>query len=209
MNRICFLAIFFVITLCNNVVAQISEGKITYSLSYPDLDLPAAQKAYLPTESVTYFKNGKSRSESEGLMGMKTVTISTDKEIIMLLDVMGNKSAIRKEISAAEKPNKVDVTSEKKKIAGYDCQKVIISTGGDDKIVMWITKSIIGGGNWGGTFDKIEGAPMEFSMSNGGLNFKMTAVSVKEEKVNSNLFSIPEGYKEMTEDELKENMFNK
>jgi GLPGLI family protein len=142
-------------------------------------------------------------------MGMKTITISTDKEIIMLIDVMGNKSAVRKDVSEETKPSKVEITSEKKNIAGYNCQKAIISNGADDKIIMWVTKSITGGGNWGGTFDKIEGAPMEFSMNNGGINFKMSAISVKEEKINDNLFVIPEGYKEMTEKEIKETLFNK
>ncbi|HOS47872.1 MAG TPA: DUF4412 domain-containing protein [Bacteroidia bacterium] len=209
MSRFCFLVFLFVITVSHNLFSQINEGKITYSLSFPDLDLPAAQKAFLPTESITYFKNGKSRSESEGLMGMKTITISTDKEIIMLIDVMGNKSAVRKDVSEETKPSKVEITSEKKNIAGYNCQKAIISNGADDKIIMWVTKSITGGGNWGGTFDKIEGAPMEFSMNNGGINFKMSAISVKEEKINDNLFVIPEGYKEMTEKEIKETLFNK
>lgn len=209
MNRICFLALIFVITLCNKSLGQISEGKITYSLEFPDLNLPAEQKALLPTESVTYFKEGKSRSESDGMMGMKTITISTDKEIIMLLDIMGEKSAIRKDLAAAEKPNKVEITTDTKRIAGYDCQKAIISANGNDHMEVWFTKSITGGGTWGGTFDKISGAPMEFSMDNGGINFKMTAVSVKQEKVNSSMFTIPVGYKETTEEELRNNMYNK
>jgi predicted RNA-binding protein len=209
MKRIGFLTAFFAFFLCSLGAAQITEGKITYSLDFPDLDIPAAQKSFLPSESVTYFKEGKSRSETNAGMGVKSVTISTSKEVVMLIDMMGDKKAIRQDISKIDKSNNVNITEEEKRIAGYVCRKAILSSGGDDKVEVWFTKDIVGGGTWGGSFDKIKGAPMEYVIENSGMKMKMTALSVSAEKVDAKIFEIPKGYKEITEEELRKDGLGK
>lgn len=209
MKRIGFLMAFLALFLCNSITAQVTEGKITYSLEFPDLDIPAAQKAFLPSESITYFKDGKSRSETSAGMGMKSITISTPQEVIVLLDMMGDKKAVRKNLNNSDKSSSIKVTDEERKIAGYICHKAIVSEGGEDKVEVWFTKDIVGGGTWGGSFDKIKGAPMEFAIDNKGMKMKMTALSVSAEKVDSKMFEVPKGYKEMTEEELRSGAFSK
>ena len=198
MKRFCFLLAFLAFFLSQSVYAQVNEGTITYSLDFPELEIPAAQKSLLPSEAIAYFKGGNYRNEITGGMGMKSITISNEKESVMLLDIMGNKKAIKNVIKKDSKSNRVKITDEKKRIAGYDCQKAILSTGDGEIVDVWFTKDISGGGSWGGSFGEINGAPLEYIIDNKGMKIKMTAVKVSAEKVNLNVFDIPEGYKEVS-----------
>ena len=189
----------------NPVVAQIKQGKIIYKINYPSIDLPSDQKAMLPSESVCYFSNNSCRTESDGFMGMKMVTICAKEEMTILMDIMGKKIAMnpRDDKSMKAKTPTISYSEETKKIAGYDCKKAILVFDEDTKMVVWCAEGITGGGSWGGNFENLKGAPLEYTADLNGMSMTMTATKVSEEKVSKKKFEIPSDYEFMTPEQLK------
>ena len=187
------------------IFAQIKEGKIQYRISYPSLDLPAAQKAMLPTESVCYFSNNNCRSESDGIMGMKMVTIFAKGETTMLMDLMGKKIAMnpRDNQSVKTKTPTITYSDETKNIAGFVCKKATMVIDENTKMIVWCAEGITGGGSWGGNFDNLKGAPLEYTADLNGMSMTMIASKVSEEKVGKKMFDIPSDYKFMTLEDLQ------
>ena len=188
-----------------SVVAQIKQGKIIYKINYPSIDLPSDQKAMLPSESICYFSNNSCRTESDGFMGMKMVTICTKEEMTMLMDIMGKKIAMnpRDDKSMKAKTPTISYSEETKKIAGYDCKKAILVFDEDTKMVVWCAEGITGGGSWGGNFENLKGAPLEYTADLNGMSMTMTATKVSEEKVSKKKFEIPSDYEFMTPEQLQ------
>lgn len=189
------------------LLAQVKEGKIVYKIEYPSMDLGTDQKAMLPTESVCYFSNDNCRSESDGFMGMKMVTLCLKEEITLLMDVMGKKIAMHpkdgKSTPKTKEPT-ITYTDETKKIAGYDCKKAILVMDATTKMTVWCAEGITGGGSWGGNFTGLKGAPLEYTADLNGMSMTMTATKVSEEKVSKNMFKIPSGYELMTPEQLQQ-----
>jgi hypothetical protein len=208
-----FFAILF-ITLNNfNATAQksINEGKVVYAISYPDMDLDPQMQAMMPTESVVFFKGVYSRTDLSLGMGFSSSSIMNAKsgEVIALTDVMGSKSAMKMsaaDLKKAKSENKtaapaIELTSEVKKIAGYNCKKAIVKSGESALEVFYtdeisaVTASTI---DW----KEIKGFPMEYFLDQNGLKMKFTAKSVTAEKVGDDLFVIPKDYKLVTQEEM-------
>ncbi|MFM7017080.1 MAG: hypothetical protein ACKOX3_12210 [Bacteroidota bacterium] len=206
-SKIFLIVVIF--TLFNQLLfAQIKEGKIVYKIDYPSMDLGTDQKAMLPSESVCYFSNNNCRTESDGFMGMKMVTICVKDEVTILMDVMGKKIAMHPadDKKAKTKTPEIIYTDEVKKIAGHDCKKAIITFDVSTKMTVWCAEDIIGGGSWGGNFENLKGAPLEYTADMNSMSMTMVATNVSEEKVSKDKFVIPSDY-EMTTLENLEKQF--
>ena len=94
-------------------------------------------------------------------------------------------------------------SEETKKIAGYDCKKAILVFDEDTKMVVWCAEGITGGGSWGGNFENLKGAPLEYTADLNGMSMTMTATKVSEEKVSKKKFEIPSDYEFMTPEQLQ------
>jgi hypothetical protein len=200
-----FTLILFLSLGYRSVVAQIKEGKIIYKINYPSIDLPSNQKAMLPSESTCYFSNNNCRTEIDGFMGMKMVTICVKKEMTILMDVMGKKIAMnpRDDNSDKSKTPTISYSEETKKIAGYDCKKATLVFDETIKMTVWCAEGITGGGSWNGNFENLKGAPLEYTADLNGMSMTMTASKVFEEKVSKKKFEIPSGYEFMTPEQLQ------
>jgi GLPGLI family protein len=192
---------------------KLSEGKITYEISFPGMQIDPQQAAMLPTESITYIKGDKSRSEQKMGMGMSQVVISDSKanSAVILMDMMGNKTAIKMTAAEMEKGEKekpqVKVLDETKEIAGYKCKKAEITDSKGNTSQVYFTKDIKGTQGGGkGLFKELDGFPMEFELKQQGMSMKFTVTNVSDEKVDDNLFAVPAGYKEMTLEEFQKSM---
>lgn len=192
---------------------KLSEGKVVFEISYPDVELDQQTMAMLPDESTFYFKHEKSRVEIKMAMG-STVVISDAKTetSTTLMDYMGNKMAINmtKEDVEKEKKSKtpptVKMTNETKKIAGYLCTKALIipeDTTENSPYEVWFTKEIEGKNSFRSSIEGIDGFLMEFKTRQNNLTMKMTCRSVESQKVDDALFVIPTGYKPVTMEDLK------
>src|SRR5437016_12637804 len=76
---------------------KLKEGKATFEISYPDAEEMNDQMlAMMPKESVSYFKDGKTRTEIKAGYGTTVVLSDPDKkESYVCMDMMGKKTAVK------------------------------------------------------------------------------------------------------------------
>lgn len=196
-----------------HVIAQkISEGKLIYEISFPEMEHDDESKGMMPTESTVYFKENQIRMEIK-MMGMSTVVISNskDKSATTLMDMMGNKLAVKMTGAEIEKEksklntNKYEtrMTEETKVIAGLKCRKAIASQKDGSEIIIYCTNDIVATNQgFSDQYKGIEGFPMEYQLSQNGMNMKFMAKSVSKEKVDASKFAIPSDYKITTKEEI-------
>ncbi len=194
------------------------EGIITYKITYPDSKFTESQLAMFPKLVTVSVKGTKSRTQMQ-MNGMSTVEIKDydEKTSVTLLDIMGQKMAIKKTSADIEKEMKSDatpsvqLTNETKVIAGYMCKKAIITINDDGKksvFEAFFTEEL-GGNNVNfdnPIFKDIKGVMLEFSLRENEMNMLFTATSVDKKSISSKEFEIPSDYKPTTLDEMK-NMF--
>lgn len=211
------LLILTVLASFSSSAQKAFTGYISYQIDYDGLGENAAMKSMLPSEMKFILKNNKSRSELKTGMGDQiTIFDSELKTMVNLLDIMGQKIAIKKSISEVELERtkyselKVTISNETKNIAGYDCKKALIEVnaedfGGSATFTVYFTEAL---GNMGinysdPLFNKINGVMLQYEIRTRGLLMKFLASEIKTEDVPDSAFSIPSDYKEMTQDELK------
>ncbi len=192
---------------------QLSSGKITFDISYPDSKLDEETLANLPVEAIMKFKDDLIRVEVSMAMG-KTTIISNNKtgNGTMLMDMMGNKIAMEmnKEDMMKDKGNspkpKVELTRESKDIAGYSCKKAIVTVGtsdGDKSFDAWFTNDLKVRNSFSSQIEGIDGFLMEFQTVQNGMSMKMKANHVDPLAIDDSEFIIPDGYKKLSKEDLK------
>lgn len=191
------------------------EGVITYNITYPDSKFTESQLKMFPKILTVSVKGNKSRTElSTGMGNQVSINDCSEKTVINLIDMMGQKYATKKTSQDIEKelakepPAKVNVTAETKTIAGYLCKKAIVTTEQDGEKTTYEIFFTAEFGGKGVNFDNplykdIDGVLMEFLMKTPQFTMKFTASGVEKKAVASKDFEIPEGYKLTTEEELK------
>ncbi|WP_430405858.1 hypothetical protein [Fluviicola sp.] len=208
------LSILF-LAVVGTSIAQ-TTGQISYSMDFSS-DNPDMAMAIPMMQGSTmelYFIPEKSKIDMTmgTFMKMNTVVdVKADKGL-MLMEVMGNKSATEmKELSKADQAEKTDqpkveVTSETKDIVGYKCTKTISRDADGNETIMWIATdlkaSLKGHQQFGNS--KLAGVPLEFSTVNNGMSIHFVATKFTK-KVDKKIFSmaIPEGYTVVSEEDLK------
>jgi len=208
---------FSALAMVLNLNAQGFEGRIVFSLDYPKLPNPELA-SMLPKESVTYFKNGKTRMEMNMAAGMKNATLVDGKtgETVVLMEMMGQKFALTgagedAESKKAAEDTQVKITNETKKIAGYTCTKAVLEMTMGDKgtstMEAWFTKDLKLGQSFGNSpLKKIEGAILQYSIQQNGMLMNLVAKEIVKEKVADNLFDVPADFTKMTQEEFMKAM---
>ena len=218
MKKIIFsILLTFVYTLSIN--AQVEEGHVIYDIEISSDDpqmemvIPMMQGSKLEM----HFIEGKSRTKiSIGSM-MTTTIITNIKEDAMLMlmgGMMGNK-AIPSSIQELEEENEttvaeldVEFTDETKMIVGFKCKQAILTDEDGNEMTYWYTEEIeIEKQGQSYLNNNVPGFPLEFETQKNGLTMKMIVTEFSEflDGDEDELFdlSIPEGYDEMTFEELK------
>ena len=187
------------------------EGKIVYLISYKDL--PAEMKDYeamLPKEMTVQLKGNKSRVEQNQMMGRNVVVSDMDnKNGFMEMEMGGQK--LRMNISTEEfdqqesKIENIEYLTETKSIAGYPCKKAIIKDdSGNLAMTIFYTEKIKNQAQK--EFVGLKGFPLEYSMSQNGINMLMTANVVSEESISDALFEKSEGFQDISQADLQKMM---
>jgi GLPGLI family protein len=209
MKKITLLAFALLATVSMFAQTKVKEGTAKYKIDY-DLDAEGQEmKAMLPSEMTMYFKGDKYAAETTGgMFDQKAVTNMKNQETIMLMDMMGNKVAVKiskddieKEKNKGKKP-KVEITSDTKDIAGFKCTKAIATLDDGTKMEIWFTKDIMVNNAFKEGYDGIDGMMMEYSVPQKMFTMKMTCTEVKQGNVDDKVFEIPSDYKMMTKEEL-------
>ena len=204
------LAVFAIAFAITGAMAQtkISEGKIVFTITMADNDMDPQMASMMPKEMTMSFKGDKSKSDmAMGMGNMSTIYDSKTKLLIQLMDMMGQKNAIKmteadvEKQAGKQKKTSIKYLDDTKVICGYTCHKAEVSVEGEkDKQIVYYTKDIVSknaNAIRGGLKD-LEGFPLEYEMNMKGMSVKMTAKSISIDKIDDIIFKIPEGYKEMT-----------
>lgn len=194
------------------------EGIIKYKIEIEGDDIDATTKAQMPNEMIMYYKGSLIRSEQVSPMySMASISNTEDESVIILMDFMGQKFAVKQlkedleeieeeleiEEEETEKPE-INYIDETKEIAGYTCKKAEITQDGEtmevyytDEISIPLTKDSQN------SIEGLEGTLMEFTIVNEGMTMTMTVKEVKKTKVKKTMFTIPSDYEIKSMDEFK------
>ena len=212
------LSIVLAATTAFTSTAQQTEGHISYKIDV-STDNPDMQMAIGMMQGSTmdiYFKEKNTRAEMKmgSMMSVTTISNEDSGDILMLMSGMVGQNAIKTsmkemEDKKSEQP-KYDVTlvDETKEISGYSCKKAILADEEGNESIFWYTEDIVVSKK-GQSYlnEQVPGFPMQYDLNNGGLKMTMTVVTFdkKLDKKSSSLFEmkIPEGYKEMTMEDLQ------
>lgn len=215
MKKILLLAVVLTAVFTKDTFAQkkskVSEGKIVYEIIL-DGEVDGMMSALLPTEIVMKFKGTKCRTEMVTVMA-DNITLSDQKEPnsgLILLDVMGNKYAMKVDPAKVEEQKKklpeyeVTVTTETKEIAGYMCKKATLKNkSNNEETYIYYTDALPYLENsLTSQFKNINGMPLEFNSKVNGLTMTMKAKTIEKVKIADSEFIASSEYKLVTEEEL-------
>lgn len=211
-------AIFGLSFMAFKQASTLKEGVVEFDVTFLNLTPEMKQmESMMPKKLIMYFKDNSFRNEMPSGMGT-TITINNGpkKEFYLLMDMMGQKTAMKqteeemkKQLEEAQvKDIKVTFEKETKVIAGYTCNKAMVNftlEGKAEQIECFYTPELpdIANNNTSPGFDQIKGFMMEYSLSMQGVKMKLTASKVRKEKVDAKLFDLPEGYTIKTLEQIR------
>jgi GLPGLI family protein len=203
----------------SSLFAQLKEGAVTFTIEVSS-DNPEMQMVTTMMNGSTldiYFKELFTSSTMKMGQVMTVTTISDQKagDVLMVMEGMMGKKAVKSTISKLgelkkdQPKQKVTLLEEQKVIQGYSCKKGLLTDSTGNDFVFWYTDEIIaskGGQDY--LINEIPGFPLEYEINNQGLKMVMKATSIKKgldkaEKKKMFSLKIPEGYQEMTMEELQ------
>jgi GLPGLI family protein len=226
MKKIVLLFALISISYFSNAQSKkLKEGVAEFDVSYPSLTTEMKQmESMLPKILTIYFKNDQSRVEMNTSMGSTAVlSDNTKKEVIVLMDMMDKKIAIKqsqedlaKKEAELKKSGKMPdftivETKETKIIAGYKCKKAIVQytlDGKKEQMICYYTEDLprVNSSTDNMALKEIKGFLMEYNINQSGIQMRILAKNVKAQKVEDKLFLIPDDYKIMTQNEISDMM---
>lgn len=192
---------------------KITEGIVTYTVSY---DLPEDKKqfeAMMPKEIQCYFRGDSSATIiDQGEAKIKSILNHKADFRSLLIDVpsFNQKIAVQftpddlKKLKETEPDFKGTAADEKQKIAGYDCFKVDVKEAkSGTSYEMWVTKDLEITPNVMTHFvNNLGGVPVKFVTFNNGVKINAELRDIKEEKIPAGFFTASKDYKPMSLSEL-------
>lgn len=221
MKKIRFVAglLFIFLAGYSTVQAQKSfEGIVVYDITYPESDLEQDIMAMLPDKMTTRISGTYKSNETLSAMSNQVeITNSEDMSRIILIDVMGQKFAIESTKEEIEKENAetgdpvIQYLDDTREIAGYTCKKALVTTkddrGKEHEMEVYYTEELITDDLFfEGKLRNLKGLPLEYTITTDQMKMVFTASEIKKGGVKKKDFEVPDDYKYVTEDELK-NMF--
>lgn len=210
------LSVFAILSL--SLFAQTKEGHIAFTIDVSS-DNPDMQMAIGMMQGSTmdmYFAPDKSRIDMKfgTIMSITSIAdVKANKTLTLMGGMMGN-MAIPMSMDDAKKADtlkakmNVELVNETKVIAGYTCKKANVTDADGNVTVFWYTEELVASKD-GQTYlnSQVPGIPLEYDINQKGMIMKLTAAKVEkvlEKSAKKTLFAltIPEGYKEMSQDDI-------
>lgn len=193
---------------------KLKEGIIEYKAE--PVNAKESMAMWAPDNMEVKFKDNMWSANLEAGMGAMRMDFISDpnkKEFISLVSFLGKFYSIMKD-AELDSTNKYlpdyDVTypGDKKVIAGYDCEKAVLTfKDGSPSMEVWFTKGIeIENPNWANCYYKVDGVLMDYNLRKFGLELHFTATSVSEATIDASVFEIPSDYKLKPNSELEQMM---
>lgn len=215
MKSIFYSILFLLVSF--STYSQLTEGHFTYSIEMKS-DNPDMQMAIGMMQGSSmdlYIMGPKTRVDMKmgTMMEISTITDQSDK-VLMLMGGMLGKNAIVTTISELEK-NKADYTEptltlidETKTINGFICKKALLTDADGNESLFWYTEDIVVSKKGQSYLNaSVPGFPLEYSINVNGMTMSLNIKDIvkkldKNQKKNFEI-KIPEGYQEMTLDQLQ------
>lgn len=191
-----------------------TKGKITFSMNFssenPDMAMVSSMMQG-STMTLSFMPKKNKIEVKMGMMGtMTTIGDVKKKKTLLLMDMMGQKSAAEDKIDpskadSASMNTKIELLNETKTILGYTCKKAIISTEDGAQMTFWYTEDIKADLAGQRQFNsKIPGVVLEFSTKTGEMTIDFVATDFTENVSKTDFdMSIPEGYTIKTPEEMQ------
>jgi GLPGLI family protein len=212
LKKLAFVAFAIVTT---QFYAQTKTGAVTYEMTMPDNEEMAA----MGTNTIKISFNEKSSATQLDMMGgmisVKTISIDKNnpKETRILMDMMDKKYEVTGDAEGfantdvASLKDAESVTYDKKatkEILGYNCYKALVKMTSGVENTFYITEAIAVQSL---PTDKLKltGFPLEVEVNspNGKVVLLATAV---DKAPTATCFTVPEGYKKVTQEELQQEL---
>lgn len=205
---------------CRDSEPAVSEGVITYDISYPKPIEDKWMEKLMPTEMEMQFKNNNINAELTfglGMIKIGYITNTEDKRLHEMLKFMRERNVSHrssKEVDDLLKqiPNhKFELLPDTKTIAGFLCNKAIVKVESPNDPYniydLWYTKEIkIKEPNWCTPFKSIPGVLMEYRLERFNVIMHFTAIDVEKLEVKDTEFLVPKKYKEISVDAMEKNL---
>lgn len=194
--------------------AQVKNCKISYDIDITSDEMDEMTKSMMEGATmVMSFMEQKSKVEMK--MSMMTSTAIMDQEAkkgVILMDMMGMKIASPMEDADFDDNSDqfenydVKATGEMKKIAGYKCEKMIVTAEDGTTVAGWYCKELTPDVSTKYNFSKVPGFPLEMQVNSDGVAMHLVATKVETKKLDSESFSTetPAGYTTMTQQQLQQ-----
>ena len=212
LKKLAFIAFAIVST---QFYAQTKTGAVTYEMTMPDNEEMAA----MGTNTIKISFNEKSSATQLDMMGgmISVKTISMDKnnpkDTRMLMEMMGEKYEVTGEAEGfantdvASLKDAESVTYDKKatkEILGYKCYKALVKMTSGVENIFYITEAIAVQSL---PTDKLKltGFPLEVEVNSEKGKVVLLATAV-DKAPSATCFTVPEGYKKVTQEELQQEL---
>jgi GLPGLI family protein len=212
LKKLAFVAFAIVST---QFYAQTKTGAVTYEMTMPDNEEMAA----MGTNTIKISFNEKSSATQLDMMGgmISVKTISMDKnntkETRMLMEMMGKKYEVTGEAEGfantdvASLKDAESVTYDKKatkEILGYKCYKALVTMNSGVVNTFYITEAIAVQSLPADKL-KLTGFPLEVEVNSEKGKVVLLATAV-DKAPSASCFTVPEGYKKVTQEELQQEL---
>lgn len=192
-------------------------GLITYKVEYPYYD--GTMINIMPDEMLLYYKDGRYVTEmsSGGFFLNKFIVDNNNYELKHQVKSIGVKTTTTMNLEQTDTMIKkfpsFDLihTGETDSVAGFLCYKAIgifHDVSFPDMTIYYTTDSTAIPGmehsNWWGSFRDIPGTLMRYEIEQFGLRTRFTAVSHEKAEVSDEVFTVPEDYQVMDNEEMFE-----
>lgn len=179
------------------------EGLISYQVTYQAIDIQKqGMISMLPTKSLLYLKDDRSLFEQEVAGGGKQAFIIDAKKGsgILVMQFLGHGYKVemsQEEIGSLKQVTSMEIipSATQKNIAGYECIGALAVSGMDTTVVYYSTE--LESKTSFPLFANMDGIPLQYELSRGGIKMRYTATEVKEMALDESIFTTAPDMKTM------------
>lgn len=207
-----------ILSSCENTLFKsgISEGKIEYEISYPNIPQENFILELLPKTMITTFVDNNYRSDIIAGMGIfKTSIICSEDNENLIHSIKMLKTKYASELSEKDFESfnpefndvEITLTNDTKKIAGYSCKSADVLVEGDStwNFKVFYTDEInIRKSNAHTPFKQINGVLMEYQFLSNNILMNFIATKIIAKEVDAEAVQLEDGYEMVSPTVLKE-----
>lgn len=178
-----------------------SEGEVTYDITVVSGSNDALAKAFSGATQTVYFKGYQARVDFNSQLRSQSTVYDAQNKTGFLMRQSGTEKYLIP-LNAAQwlDFNKryanlsFRETNETKEILGYMAQKAVGQLSDGSTLEVWYAPALpVLAKGYDHAFSGLNGLPLEYTASNGGLVLRYTATEVKSKMVNAAVMEMPKG----------------